>query len=116
VVRLDRVVAPVHLSEPAFTRAQLAIDPQAPAHRPVVSGEFWRAHKGEKFTWKVKICVGDGGQVRSVTLLERRHPVLDPEIARALGRWRYHPATRAGKAVPSCWNLVYRLTVEPPAT
>jgi hypothetical protein len=99
--------------EAAFTRAQLAIDPRAPGHRPQVPAEFWRAHMGEQFAWKVKICVSASGQVRNVTLLNHLHPALDPEIARAIGQWRYHPASRAGRTVPSCWNLVYHLAVEP---
>jgi hypothetical protein len=111
----------VHLSalarprEAAFTRARLAIDPHAPAHRPQVPAELWRAHVGENFTWKVKICVDPRGQVRDVALLQRRHPVLDREIARAIAQWRYHPAERAGVAVASCSVLVYQLAVEPPA-
>jgi hypothetical protein len=99
--------------ETAFARAQLAIDPHAPGHRPQVPAEFWRAHVGEHFTWKMKICVSPVGRVQNTTLLQHHHPVLDREVVRAVEQWRYHPARRNGKAVASCWNLVYQLTVAP---
>jgi hypothetical protein len=93
--------------------ARLIIDPRARLHRPRLPDEFAQKHAGQEFSWQVNICVSPAGTVASARLAAPVHPVLDRRLLRAIGGWRYRPARLAGRAVRSCADVVYRLTVEP---
>jgi hypothetical protein len=107
------LVEPEPDQTPQLEEARLIIDPRAPLHRPQLPDEFAEKHAGQEFSWQVKICVSPAGTVASARLAAPVHPVLDRRLLRAIGGWRYRPARLEGRAVRSCADVVYRLTVEP---
>jgi TonB family protein len=65
---------------------------------------------GETFSALVSICVTATGSVSRVSILRSAGPVLDPQIPKALSRWRYRPLVEAGTPTPFCYNLNYEIS------
>lgn len=66
------------------------------------------AQQGEAVIGVVQIVVNKTGQVDSVTLLKRIHPVYDALLVSAAKAWRYEPATMNGEPI----EFVKRLNVK----
>lgn len=105
--------APEEPQPAQLEEARLLIDPHARAHRPQLPQEFARQYAGQEFTWKVNICVSPEGTVADARLANLVHPLLDHRLLGAIAGWQYQPARLNGRAVRSCTDVVYRLTVEP---
>jgi hypothetical protein len=105
--------APEEPAPAQLEQARLLIDPRSRAHRPQLPQEFARQHAGKEFAWKVNICVSPAGTVASARLMELVHPQLDQRLLGTIAGWHYRPARLNGRAVRSCTDVVYRLTVEP---
>jgi len=65
---------------------------------------------GETFSALVNICVTATGSVSRVSILRSAGPVLDPQIPKALSRWRYRPLVEGGTPTPFCYNLNYEIS------
>jgi hypothetical protein len=105
--------APEEPQPAQLEEARLLIDPHAREHRPQLPQEFARQHAGQEFAWKVNICVSPEGTVASARLAALVHPLLDHRLLSAIAGWQYQPARLNDRAVRSCTDVVYRLTVEP---
>jgi hypothetical protein len=108
------MVVETHSPVPAgtgFAKARRAIDPDARAYRPLVAPEFAKTHAGERFAWRVSVCISAAGEVISATTSDHVHPQLDGPILRAIERWKYIPAYQDGRPIRSCLLLAYRLTL-----
>ena len=105
-----------HGSKSDFLRARLAINPKDLRYRPAIPSDFARAHAGEIFSWRVKICVSASGDVSEATLLDRVHPMLDRQVTRAIERWKYFPAQQAGHPINTCTALSYSYSLKAPGT
>jgi periplasmic protein TonB len=58
---------------------------------------------GALYVVSAKICVTRGGDVDSVSLLQRADPLLDDNVVRAVKGWRYRPLMADGIPVPFCY-------------
>ncbi len=58
---------------------------------------------GALYVVSAKICVSRGGDVESVTLMQRADPLLDDNVVQAVKRWRYRPLMADGIPVPFCY-------------
>lgn len=62
---------------------------------------------------KVKILIGPDGRVRQVQVLSSTDPLFSQATERkALGSWRFRPATRGGKPVEDWQTLTVRFTID----
>lgn len=101
----DPAAAPVHMPDAS------ASDLHNPKpHYPPLS----RA-KGEQGTVLLKVCVAHSGAVDSVALAQSSGFVrLDRSAQDAVERWKFHPARRGGQAVPMCYQLPIRFSLDQP--
>jgi periplasmic protein TonB len=58
---------------------------------------------GALYVVSAKICVTRGGDVESVSLMQRADPLLDDNVVRAVKGWRYRPLLADGIPVPFCY-------------
>ena len=101
----DPAAAPVHMPDAS------ASDLHNPKpHYPPLS----RA-KGEQGTVLLKVCVAHSGAVDSVALAQSSGFVrLDRSAQDTVERWKFHPARRGGQAVPMCYQLPIRFSLDQP--
>jgi hypothetical protein len=60
----------------------------------------------------LQIVIGKTGQVNTVTLMERIHPVYDALLVSAAKEWRYEPATLNGQPIEFVKRLNVRIAVK----
>ncbi|MES1165577.1 MAG: energy transducer TonB, partial [Verrucomicrobiota bacterium] len=58
---------------------------------------------GALYVVTAKICVTRGGDVDSVSLMQRADALLDDNVVRAVKAWRYRPLMADGIPVPFCY-------------
>ena len=51
-------------------------------------------------TGLAEVVIGPTGEVESVRLVKRIHPMYDGLLLAAAKKWRYEPATRDGQPIP----------------
>ena len=101
----DPAAAPVHMPDAS------ASDLHNPKpHYPPLSRT-----KGEQGTVLLKVCVAHSGAVDSVALAQSSGFVrLDRSAQDTVERWKFHPARRGGQAVPMCYQLPIRFSLDQP--
>ena len=101
----DPAAAPVHMPDAS------ASDLHNPKpHYPPLSRT-----KGEQGTVLLKVCVAHSGVVDSVALAQSSGFVrLDRSAQDTVERWKFHPARRGGQAVPMCYQLPIRFSLDQP--
>lgn len=101
----DPAAAPVHMPDAS------ASDLHNPKpHYPPLSRS-----KGEQGTVLLKVCVSHSGVVDSVALSQSSGFVrLDRSAQDTVERWRFHPARKGGQAVPMCYQLPIRFSLDQP--
>jgi periplasmic protein TonB len=71
-----------------------------------VATQMARAGKGT--VGVVKMCLTDGGTVKSLTMLKStNYPAYDNKIKSKMHEWRYRPFMVNGKAVPVCTSVTF---------
>lgn len=71
--------------------------------------------KGEQGTVMLKVCVSAIGQVDSVAVAKTSgFERLDSAAASTVERWRFYPARKGGQAIPMCYQLPVRFTLDQP--
>jgi tetratricopeptide (TPR) repeat protein len=65
-----------------------------------------------ELTGLLDIVVGEHGDVESVEMLRRIHPLYDLLLLEAAKQWKYQPATRQGKPVQYVRRLAVNVTVK----
>ncbi len=66
------------------------------------------ARSGKGTVGVVKMCLTDGGSVKSLTMLKSTgYPAYDNKIKSKMREWRYRPFQVNGKAVPVCTSVTF---------
>ena len=104
----DPAPEPARFVTPNVATGQLAVDPQADAHRVTLPAALSRA--GMRLWALARICMNRKGEVEQVTLLRGADPTVDPLIVAALRTWRYRPYAIDGRPVPFCTNVRYEIS------
>lgn len=103
-------VETIEPAPPVLVRPKLLSNPQVGPKRPVVPSAL--ARLGASFSTLLEICVSASGGVTRVSVLNSEHPPLDQRIVEHVKTWKYEPARADGVAVPLCFPLRYRLSVD----
>lgn len=101
----DPAAAPVHMPDAGASDLHNPKPPYPPLSRS----------KGEQGTTLLKVCVAATGAVDSVEVAKTSGYVrLDRSANDTVARWRFHPARRGGQAVPMCYQLPIRFSLDQP--
>jgi hypothetical protein len=84
--------------------APVAIDEQLPAWNPPDNASMRSEYLG-----LLRVVIGEDGSVQSAEIVKISHPSYDVVLTRAAKAWRYRPATRGGRPVPSQKDIQIRL-------
>lgn len=101
----DPAAAPVHMPDASASDLH---NPKPPY--PSVSRS-----KGEQGTVLLKVCVAATGGVDTVDIAKTSgYQRLDRAASDTVQRWRFHPARKGGQAVPMCYQLPIRFSLDQP--
>jgi protein TonB len=99
----DPAAAPVHMPDASASDLHNPKPPYPPVSRS----------KGEQGTVLLKVCVAATGEVDSVDVAKSSGYVrLDRAANDTVNRWRFHPARKGGQAVPMCYQLPIRFSLD----
>lgn len=99
----DPAAAPVHMPDASASDLHNPKPPYPPLSRS----------KGEQGIVMLKVCVAATGAVDSVDIAKSSGFVrLDRAANDTVNRWRFHPARKGGQAVPMCYQLPIRFSLD----
>jgi protein TonB len=99
----DPAAAPVHMPDANASDLHNPKPPYPPVSRS----------KGEQGTVLLKVCVSATGAVDSVDVAKSSGFVrLDRSANDTVMRWRFHPARKSGQAIPMCYQLPIRFSLD----
>lgn len=99
----DPAAAPVHMPDAGAADLHNPKPPYPPVSRS----------KGEQGTVLLKVCVSANGTVDSVVLAKSSGYIrLDRSANDTVERWRFHPARKGGQAIPMCYQLPIRFSLD----
>ena len=99
----DPAAAPVHMPDASASDLHNPKPPYPPVSRS----------KGEQGTVLLKVCVAATGVVDSVDVAKSSGFVrLDRSANDTVNRWRFNPARKGGQAVPMCYHLPIRFSLD----
>jgi len=84
-------------------------DPQV--QLPLASVERFYQHHVGKVQARIELCLSiEGVPVRATFRQSTGDAQADLAIGKAMGKWRYQPATLDGRAIPVCFTVVFNYT------
>ncbi len=99
----DPAAAPVHMPDASASDLHNPKPPYPPVSRS----------KGEQGTVLLKVCVAATGAVDSVDVEKSSGYVrLDRAANDTVNRWRFNPARKGGQAIPMCYQLPIRFSLD----
>jgi protein TonB len=99
----DPAAAPVHMPDASASDLHNPKPPYPPVSRS----------KGEQGSVLLKVCVAATGAVDSVDIARSSGFVrLDRSANDTVMRWRFHPARKGGQAIPMCYQLPIRFSLD----
>lgn len=99
----DPAAAPVHMPDAGAADLHNPKPPYPPVSRS----------KGEQGTVLLKVCVSSNGTVDSVGMAKSSGYIrLDRSANDTVERWRFHPARKGGQAIPMCYQLPIRFSLD----
>jgi hypothetical protein len=94
-----------------YDASNTAVNPPVEIDRSMPTWKRAQSLRNFAFQGMLDIVVGEQGDVIAATMLKPVHTSYDGVLLAASKRWRFHPATIAGRAVP--YRLTYPIIVEP---
>ena len=66
--------------------------------------------EGRTFTGEIEISISDSGAVSAVKFVKSVHPIYDRLLEQAAAKWKYTPALKDGRPVPSTKTVMIRVS------
>ena len=102
---------PAPVPAPATVVPPVVIRQDVPAWPQSFASHISRPETGS-LSGVLQIVVGKTGQVNTVTLMERIHPLYDALLVSAAKQWKYEPATVNGQPIEFVKRLNVRIAVK----